>query len=570
MMKKYTLIVATILCICGNVMAQSPDWQWARTIGGPTNDIGRAVATDLSGNIFAAGSYEGTIDFDPGPGVSNLTSLGILDGYVMKLDPNGNFLWAISIGGTHTDVVYSIAADHSGNVVVTGRYGNSVDFDPGPGTSLLNTVGYMDMYVAKYSASGSLMWAVSMGGVNDDQCLAIALDAAGNIYGTGYFEGTCDFDPSAAVYSLTSNGLTDAFVFKLEAAGGFIWAKSFGGNLSDAGSAIALDGAANVYTTGYYNGMIDMDPGTGTSAITPFGGSDIYVSKLDVDGDFIWAKPLGGNQTDMGRSIYADAAGNVYSSGDYRGTGDFDPGSSTHLLNAVGDYDFYLSKLNSAGNYNWSWTVGFTDVDNNYAMAADTAGNIYISGFFRSVVDFNPTPAIVSAMYSAGGNDAYITKYDTAGNFTWAKSIGQSQSDIAYSIAVDNTNHLVVTGAYMSAFLVFDTDTIFNVAGGAGADIFIAKLDTTFLSSTVEVNPGADITIHPNPSNAFVVIGNLPETQEETEVMIMDISGKMVYHKTVSNQSELPIDTRFISNGVYMVRVQSQSFLKTTRLIINH
>src|SRR5688572_10017150 len=326
-MKNLALLIVAVIGLTVNTKAQAPDWIWARSVGGTVNDNGTSIATDPTGNIFVAGSYEGTVDFDPGAGISNLTSLGILDGYLLKLDPAGNYLWAVSIGGSHTDVAYSIAADPQGNVIVAGRYGNTVDFDPGAGTTSLTAAGYLDTYVAKYTASGSLVWANSIGGQNDDQCFAITLDASGNIYGTGNFQGTCDFDPSAGSYTLFApNGNYDAFVFKLENGGGFIWAKSFGGNLNDAGAAIALDGDANVYTTGNYNGTIDMDPGAGVSMTTPAGGQDCYVSKLDMDGNFIWAKTLGGSQQDLGRSIFADAAGNVYTSGDYRGNGDFDPG----------------------------------------------------------------------------------------------------------------------------------------------------------------------------------------------------------------------------------------------------
>ena len=125
----------------------------------------------------------------------------------------------------------------------------------------------------------ALQWAKSMGGADRDYGSSIALDGSGNVYTTGFFEGTSDFDPGAGVFNLTSAGSVDIFVSKLDASGNFVWAKAMGGANLDVGYSIALDGSGNVYTTGYFFGTSDFDPGAGVANLTSAGIYDIFVAK---------------------------------------------------------------------------------------------------------------------------------------------------------------------------------------------------------------------------------------------------------------------------------------------------
>ena len=133
------------------------------------------------------------------------------------------------------------------------------------------------------SFAQDFLWAKSMGGTLTEIGLGNAVDGSGNVYTTGYFEGTADFDPGAGTANLTSAGSSDIFVSKLDANGNFLWAKSMGGTASDIGYSIAVDGSDNVYTTGYFGGTVDFDPGAGTASLTSAGGLDIFVSKLGQD-----------------------------------------------------------------------------------------------------------------------------------------------------------------------------------------------------------------------------------------------------------------------------------------------
>jgi hypothetical protein len=242
--------------------------------------------------VYTTGWFEGTTDFDPGPGVFNLSSAGRPDTFVSKLDSAGNFVWAKQMRGT-AGGGSGIAVDGAGSVYTTGWFQGTTDFDPGPGTSNLSSADSADIFVSKLDRDGSLIWVKQMGGTSYDAGSGIAVDAAGNVYTTGYFGGTADFDPGPDTFNLSSAGGPDIFVSKLNSAGNSVWAKQMGGMNGDAGYGIAVDAAGNVYTTGLFISTADFDSGPGTFNLSSAGGPDIFVSKLS--GPPAPTKPAGGD-----------------------------------------------------------------------------------------------------------------------------------------------------------------------------------------------------------------------------------------------------------------------------------
>ncbi len=365
--------------------------------GDTDQDVGYSVTVDSSGNIYTTGLFQGTVDFDPGAGTANLTSNGLHDVFVLKLNSSGNYVWAKNFGGTDNEKGFSVAVDSSGNVYTTGDFQGTADFDPGPGTANLTSNGGRDVFVSKLDSSGNYLWAKSWGsaadpGLNaDDTSRSVAVDSSGNVYTTGYFQRTVDFDPGAGTTNLTVNGNTanDVFVSKLDSSGDLLWVRSVGGTSNDLAQSVAVDSSGNVYTTGYFYGTTDFDPGAGTAELTSSGGPNGFVLKLDSSGNYLWAKTWGGAWS-FAYSMAVDSSGNVYASGNFQGTVDFDPGAGTANLTSNGNKYAAVLKLDSSGNYVWAKSFGGTRMDFAWSVAVDSSGNVYTTGFFQGTADFDP------------------------------------------------------------------------------------------------------------------------------------------------------------------------------------
>ena len=365
-MKKPILFSLALVLFAATISGQNVNFEWVKSIWGSSQspfemDRGQSITTDVLGNVYTTGwfsDFSGNADFDPGTDTLNLTWAGSTDIFIQKLDPNGNLIWAKSMGGTGSDYGISITNDALGNVYTTGYFEGTVDFDPGAGTLNLTSAGSTDIFVQKLDPNGNLIWAKSMGGTSSDYGNSIATDAIGNVYTTGFFEGSVDFDPGAGTLNLTSAGSYDIFIQKLDSNGNLIWAKSMGGTGSDYGTSITNDALGNMYTTGSFEGTVDFDPGAGTFNLTSAGYNDIFIQKLDPNGNLIWAGSMGGIGTDIGISITTDALGNVCTTGRFRDTADFDPGAGTLNLTSAGDYDIFVQKLDPNGNLIWAKSMG--------------------------------------------------------------------------------------------------------------------------------------------------------------------------------------------------------------------
>jgi len=463
---------------------------WARSIGGASASVeARALAVDDAGNVYLTGQFNGTADFDPGAGVSELISTGSTptsfptsDIFVAKLDSDGNFLYARALGGTGEDQGNSIVVGAAGNVSVTGFFSGTADFDPSAGTHNLTSAGGTDIFVAQLDATGALVHAVRMGGTSNDEGLGIAADSSGNVYTTGFFAGTADFDPDVGTSNLTSAGSTDIFVSQLDSGGNLIWARRIGGTSNDRGHGIALDGFGNVHTTGYFRNTADFDPGAGTFNLTSAGSNDVFVSKLSNAGDFIWARRLGGPSTaqDEGHSIAVDSSGHVYTTGYFRNTGDFDPGAGTFNLTSAGADEIFVSELDSAGNFVYAKRMGSAGNDAGYGIAVDAFGNVLTTGQFATTGDFDPGTGTFNL--AGTGQDVFVSRLDATGNFSFAVGFGAPSNftgaeGYGFAVATDGA-HVYVAG-FFSGAADFDPGTdVVPLTSGGSHDVFVAKYTT--------------------------------------------------------------------------------------------
>jgi len=586
-MRKLFTIVATILvistaftCFIGNANAQSPDWLWAKSMGGVPGDVSSAQssALDDSGNVYTTGFFHGTIDFDPGPGLFNLPSMG--GGYtgmfISKLDSSGNLVWVKQIAGSEGGAGgYSIVLDASGNIYTTGSFIGTVDFNPGVETFNLTSTGgiygWSDIFVSKLNSSGNFVWAKAMGGTEEAFGASIAIDGSGNVYTTGYFYDTCDFDPGIGTYNLISNGYIDIFISKLDSSGNFVWAKTMGGTGNDISRSLVLDSSDNVYTTGYFYGTVDFDPGVGTFSLKSAGGSDIYISKLDGSGNFVWAKAIGGSGYDYGLDIALDASANVYTSGSFQDTTDFDPGAGTfNLTSNVGKYslsDVFVSKLNSSGDFVWAKAMGGINLEQGTSIAVDDAGNILTAGlYYESEADFDPGEGSFT-LTPYGSGDIFISKLDNSGNFVWATSVGGSNDDEVLTIVLDTSGNVYISGYFWSPSITFGSDILSNT--NSGREIFVAKLNTALAETeSLESNKrNSNVSVYPNPATNQLTVA-LGSINKKVEITITDITGKTIYTNIAKEIQRIEINTKHFAPGVYVLRIQTSGKIETKRLVI--
>jgi Secretion system C-terminal sorting domain/Beta-propeller repeat len=478
---KYILSICFILFLISPGHSQTTIFQWAKkTNGGTGEEGGASIAVDASGNTYTTGSFNGTADFDPGAGVFNMTSAGSNDVFVLKLDVTGNFVWAKRMGGPLNDGSISLAINTAGDIYITGGFEGTVDFDPGLGTFNLTDFGSGDVFITKLDVGGNFSWAKQLGGADGDYVNALSIDNAGNVYCTGGFSSTADFDPGAGIFNLTCVSGSDVFISKLNAVGDFVWANQFASaNATDYGFgySITVDAVGNIYSTGSFGGTFDFDPGAGNASITSTSG-DIYISKLDNNGNFLWANEFAATTSNYGYSYSIKANGsNVYLAGYFVGDMDFDPGAGSQVLSSVAGFeDIFVAKLDASGNFVWAKQMGGADSDYPYSLTTDAAGNVYTTGYFYTTSDFDPGPGVFNLSSAAGSADIFISKLDAAGNFAWAKRIGGSNFDKGVGIAVDASNNVYTTGSFR-AIADFDPDApVFNLTSSGSDDLFVHKM----------------------------------------------------------------------------------------------
>lgn len=456
-------------------------YRWAFRIGSTGWDEGRAIAIDGNGNVVVAGGSQGTADFDPGSGTANLAGGG---SYVAKYTSNGAYILSYQLA----TVIFDFALDASGNVIVTGNFHGSVDFDPSSRRTILTSTKVSkysysyDIFVAKYSTSGTYLWAFKVSSAAGGNGRSVAIDASGNIYVAGEFGGTMDFNPGSGINNLTSAGEFDGFVAKFTSAGVYGWAYRFGGGFADAAQANAVDGSGNVVVTGQFRGTVDFDPGPATASLTSTGTvANMFIARFSPTGNFSWVfAPNAGAPVASPNCFDIDGNGDIYVVGGFNaslGANDFDPGPGTTSFAGIGGY---VVSYDASGNYRWGFAL---DSASGRGIAVDGSGDVHVIGGISGTTDFDPSTDIAS-LTSAGLNDAFIAKYTTPllPKHTPVPSRGDAGTDCRLSVAPNpftNTLTLTYDGTSHAArieFVDMKGRTIETIAGvAAGGEIQLGE-----------------------------------------------------------------------------------------------
>lgn len=540
-----------------SISAQSEVFNWAKAIAGPQLDEANSIKLDAAGNAYVVGNFNETVDFDPGDGVFEMTSNGGYDIFILKLNPSGNFIWAKAVGGTNTDFAYAVDVDADGNVYTTGNYTATVDFDPGNAEYPLTSKGYDDMFILKMNTDGNFVWAKTIGGIDQkDIGKSIEVDNDGNVYTTGSFWYTSDFDPGPQQYLITPSTPYAMFILKLDADGNFVWAKAMngGGSNIDSGHSIALDAQGNVYTIGLYTGTADFDPGDGVFNLSSTTSNYSDTYISKLDND--------------GNFIWAKSFGGAF--WDYGYAIALDDAGNIYTSGGYGgltDFDpgsgvyeldglgLFISKLDNDGNFIWAKTMGGGNYTISKSLALDSQANIFITGTFSGTADFDPGDEEFNL--TANDQDIHFCKLDSDGNFIWAKSIGGELMDNGYAVAVDNSDNLYVVGRFQGTADFNPDSPVYSITNPFPyPDAFILKYGSSVVSTPSVVVDKSSFNVYPIPSESKLII----EKQDGIQVIdysIVDNLGRIILRGTLRNRTT-EIDIEHFSNGIYFLKTENE------------
>lgn len=565
-------------------------------MGGPGDDRGSAIVTDTANNIYVTGYFSLAADFAPNRNkpANPLTSAGGKDIFVLKMNSSGNLVWAKRIGNTLDEESNSIALDAFGNLLVTGYYQGTVDFNPGVGLNSLTSVGGLDAFVLKLDTAGNFVWARSMGGTSNDIGNAITADAAGNVISTGVFNGTADMDPTGTVSNIISVGSIDLFIQKLNSTGTLVWAKAIGSAGNDKGTCITTDALNNVICAGSYAGTADFDPGVGVnSLVAPNVLGEIFLLQLSSTGNFSWVKSMGGAGSDLVSGLDLDKYGNIYTTGFFNGTADFDPNAAT-ISNYVtnGATDVFVHCYRPANNTWFVKTFGSTGGDFGIGIVLDDSSSFYTVGNFAGTVDFDPGAGIVN-LTAMGASDIFIQKMRQLSPLPIELISFNAHVTSNNAVYCDWSTATEQNNDYFTIEKSKD-GKLFNEAGRVdGAGNSSSRLDYGFLDNepfqglsyyrlkqtdfdgetsyskvvAVTIDHQNKINVYPALTTGVLHINGISSLESST-IDIINYQGKVLISLSKNQISENnKLDLTLFSNGVYFVRINIAERQITVKIV---
>ena len=348
---------------------------WSTYYGGSGNDYGYNSCVDNAGNIIICGETNSN-DVIASSGAFQTVFGGYTDAFIAKFSPTGTRTWATYFGDIDIESGYGIISDASNNIIITGKT-NSTTNIASSGSFQTQIGGGDDVFIAKFSSTGTRTWSTYYGGSGNDIGYGVSIDAANNVFVSGTTSSDNSLSTSGA-YQSTRAGNTDAFLSKFSSAGNRTWSTYYGGSENDEGFSSVTDPSGNVILSGQTESSSGIS--TANAHQSTFGGAiDAYIVKFTTTGTRLWATYYGSNDYDLGLYACTDASGNIYIVGQ-TGSGDAIATTTAHQQQLGGSYDAFLARFASGGTRSWGTYFGGNDFDIGYGCSSDISGNVYICG----------------------------------------------------------------------------------------------------------------------------------------------------------------------------------------------
>ncbi|MBI4929152.1 MAG: T9SS type A sorting domain-containing protein [Bacteroidetes bacterium] len=508
----FTLYI--ILCTSYISFAQNTR-QWGTYYGGTRTDNGYSIAYDASGNIYLAGyTSDSTSAIFTSGGFQNAYGGGANDAMLIKFDSSGNRLWATYYGGTGDDQGYAVTTDASDNVYITG-YTSGANGIATAGGFQNTSGGGNDAFVAKFDASGNLLWGTYYGGNRSSYGQALAVDNADNLYLGGYTNDTLTGSISSGGFqNLNGGGTYDAFLVKFDASGSRLWGTYYGGSGTEAPNppvvganiGLAIDAADAVYMTGNTTSNNAISSSNGVYQPVYGGGTDAYLVKFDASGTRIWGTYFGGGSGDQGHSV-AVYQNILFLSGRTASNSGIATAGAYQTTYGGGTYDSFLARFDTSGAITWGTYYGGGTQEWGLSVTTDAMGNIYQAG--RSSSNANVASSDGFQTTFGGNVDAYVVKFDTSGTRYCATYLGGTGGDFAYGVTV-SAGKIYMAGYTASNSGIASSNGYDDIYGGGGNnDAFLAKfsscLDVALTPTDALCNGSCDGMAAANPSGATML-----------------------------------------------------------------
>lgn len=381
--------------------------------------------------------------------------------------------FAFRLGATGADFAKDICADTEGNVLVTGYFSRTVDFDPGPGASNLTSGGATDVFLAKYGSSGRLLWVRGFSGTGIDMPHTVKVNAVGQPTVVGYFSDTVNFNPDGQGGSRTSQGGRDAFIVQYEPDGRFRWAVTYGGAGDDDATDLVFDAENRVHLTGSFAGQVNLDP-RGRALFSSAGGTDMLLAVYDGEGRYDSALRIGGAGQDAGYAI-ALAGVQLVVGGTFQGRVDFGAGTSGRTLNSRGSSDIFLARFHVSHVFQSVLTIGGTGFD----LLAPGGVDLNADGWVVATGSIQATASFDATMQrsSNGDDDLFLASYDAADRVNWVMTAGGTGGDRGHRCKFDAAGSVVLAGWWRGSanFDPRGSYVLTATASNQGSDVLLAK-----------------------------------------------------------------------------------------------
>lgn len=539
------------------------------------------------------------------------------------------FEWVSTGGDFGLDLAHSVVNDEDGNIYTVGFFSGTVNFNEGGEATELTATGARSAFILKQSSDKTLVWVKLIASGIGSDAQEILLSEDGDVYVTGNFQGETDFDPGVGEFLVSSAVGENAYVLKLDSDGNFIWVKTFQADANARIWASRLDKDGNLINVGNFAGMVDFDPGAGEALRTAGEFREIFVQKMNSDGEFLWVNHYASTEddADVATSVITQNDGSIILTGLFYGTVDFDLGDGVEELTAMSSGGSYTLKLSADGEFSWVKQItGAGTQSLNRDLTADPDDNIYVLGRFEGEMDLDPGLEEVTHI-SNGGFDIFIQKFSADGDLIWVRTLGGLASDYTARIVYDETDNIcafvnyagtvdvdpsidgelnfTAVGGYDGLCLTLNPAGDFVWAfsfGGSLNDIaigFTADANhnlylTGYYAGTADFDAGAGTAFKTSNGGDDFFILKMSETLSINEIEgnakgliypnpanhfvnvnaagydkieILDFSGRLVFQTTATNGIE-EIDVSNFQSGVYFVSLKGESYTITKKLIV--